>query len=141
VLELVAMLRGRLGGSLLVIGLLTVLGPYPALAMPSKAVLRANAMCVRDDDAISNAEEIAPTVVFTLNTVHQIELEVTGLDALGLEARLRTSFADFQTALTEIESGSAGIRTIDGILLHARSAAARAGVKCSFGARPLLGLE
>jgi hypothetical protein len=102
--------------------------------------LQANALCARDDPEIKAAEDEAPGVVFTASSVGAILREVGALRQLRLGGRLEKSFADWDRAFALIRSGFAGVRTIDGVLLKAKNAAAAAGIRCSFGARPLLGL-
>jgi hypothetical protein len=127
-----------LGIAIVVSSIAMIVAGTPAASPPkSKAVLRANALCAKDDAMIRADEDAGPVGVFSIRTVDAILGEVDGLQRLQLRGALRDSFADWTRAWALIRSGFGGPPTIDGLLLRAQQAARRHGLECSFGVRPL----
>jgi hypothetical protein len=105
-------------------------------------VNKANTLCQRYDSKIKAAEDVS--IHFSTAAVAAMDQEVASLQALGPPpseaARLKRSFAEYRKARASLISGYFSIRTTDEHLLAAQQAARQAGVHCSFGAVPTLGL-
>jgi hypothetical protein len=130
------MRRAAAGVAFVGVASLTACGGHAA-AIPPKTLTRANASCSRHDAAIARYEEMTAAASFpTAADIQTIHDEVTMLARLGLGAPLHRSFKDVADVETSALNGTGDAAGENASLLDAKAAAARLGIKCSFGAQP-----
>jgi hypothetical protein len=113
---------------------LTACGAHSKPIQPA-TLARANAAC-RSDDAKIAALEDELTANFSEADIESIQREVSTLRGLGLAAPLHAAFAEVDRAFASLQSQTGSPATANAHLQSARTAAAKVGVHCAFGALP-----